>query len=121
MTPKQRFAQMIRAIEKAPPEQFDMSSWIEGTPRCFTAACALGWAAMDPKLKAEGLKFYGNTPFFRTRRGLGRGFGAAQLFFDISCKDADRLFEAVFYRKPFKPNVLRRLRAFLKRWEQRAQ
>lgn len=38
---------------------FNMGAWLEHTSSpCATAACAFGYAALDPRLQAEGLSLY---------------------------------------------------------------
>lgn len=107
---------------------FDLSTWIRGSSyydaigerTCGTAACACGYAALDPELQAEGLNLTiqmsdGKYRTLRTIRefndavreynGSGTieyegkmGFDAADLFFDIDCRATSYLFDPDEYR-----------------------
>jgi hypothetical protein len=62
---KERLLKLADFLEKVHPSNFNWDNWYSRRldskgaptkPRCGTMACALGWAALMPEFKAEGLK-----------------------------------------------------------------
>lgn len=94
-----RLERLIVVLERvhALRRHFDMERW---TTACGTASCALGWAAVDPVLKRQGLHLEGfptrRLPVFEDcyeARAGGR-------FFDISLDCAIYLFYPNSYELP---------------------
>lgn len=74
--------------------KFDMSEWYHEKP-CGSAACAAGFAAMDPIFNAQGLVLFpvDNQGEHMVRCGVLVGFGAIAGFFNISHSDARYICE----------------------------
>lgn len=118
--------EILRAVA-AQALPFDMDSWVGGDGEaCGTAACAFGYACLDPAFQAEGLKLtfwhrYHNPEsreprtiilttiedYNATRQIAGLydvayqghgGFSAAATFYDISLDAAEYLFDPGCYR-----------------------
>lgn len=54
-----RLKSIMNSVEKNHPKEFDICEWNEHKTNktgCGTTACALGWAASDPKFNKEGLQ-----------------------------------------------------------------
>lgn len=125
---------VLKQIE-AEDRPFDMWSWAhqEDEHPCGTAACALGWASLDPKFNAAGLELVaefedgrlvsftsiGNDddpdqvfPRFQGRNG----FDAGALFFDISYEESTFLFDPSSYDtgEPTPADVISHIEVLLK-------
>ena len=77
------------------PRQFDMRGW-QMELNCGTAACAVGFACLDPWFNEQGLAFNarGVTPQY----GDLLHWAAVTAFFDIDMYDANTLFDSGAYR-----------------------
>lgn len=137
MTPRERLQHLITILENVgktnPNIAFDMRSWIQTDkhktlePSCFTAACAFGHAALDPKFIAEGLHpellsySDGYTEieiiFVGRDKKRSESYRAASKFFDISFNDALYLFcPSMYGPRPTTPeNVIERIQEILDR------
>ena len=72
---------------------FDINNWFEEDD-CGTVACALGWAAIDPKFQAEGLFIDKNSePEFEG----AVTYLAGSHFFGISVDESCTLFAPYHY------------------------
>lgn len=109
--------------------EFDLSKWSLETKTCGTHHCALGWGAVDPVLKKQGLSFsHGD----KIRRGLVRavifnpnnlpdydpdikwGYQASSAFFDITDQESAWLFSPGAYKdKKNISTVINRLNGFI--------
>lgn len=100
--------------------KFDLTAWYHTLNQkkpisCGTTACAFGFAALLPEFKKQGLQQNGGAPFIMSKTRpdptLERyttattvngyrvtGFGAAAVFFDISIREAQELFNPANYR-----------------------
>lgn len=105
-----RLRRLIEVLEKVRDEErpFCMDVWVAAIPDdepplltvpvqdCGTASCALGWAARDPVLRAEGLGFYGGctAPHYKEgSRIMGSmGLRAGADFFEIGYQQSAELF-----------------------------
>lgn len=77
---RKRLLRLREILIALPAEKFSIDGWVS---ECGTVACAGGWAAMDPELKAEGLELrQGNQFMVPMFAGTG-GFRALQLFFGM--------------------------------------
>src|SRR6185436_15394119 len=107
----EQLAVMLDEYHEAPNRpRFDLKTWGEFEERrggflwlqkhpCDTAACAVGLACISRAFQAEGLSFertkeIGLQPLFAGRGG----WEAVHLFFDLTPKQADRLFRTGAYR-----------------------
>lgn len=126
---RERLKILVEVLDRVEAEggKFDMDRWVEpvgrqpdGTPAppsCNTAACAMGWAAVEPRFNAMGLKLRvmrsylspNSTWYEPTFNGLN-GMEAACEFFDLTLDDTAYLFDPTAYCKPaLLPTVRRRV------------
>lgn len=54
---RERLELLIDVLSKVPPPQFDIGTW-GMHHKCGTVACALGWAALDPRMNEQGLMMF---------------------------------------------------------------
>jgi hypothetical protein len=98
---RERLEHLKVVLSNVKPEKFDMSVWFTEHGTCGTAACAFGYAAMDPKFNVEGLTaaegWWGKIE--PTYAGQG-GFVAAMSFFDLNSEQATWLFSDGTYDAP---------------------
>jgi hypothetical protein len=93
-------------VEAVPPTTFDMEVFVEREVGggCGTAACAFGHAAFHPPFAAQGLKLsqlracggFSSRLLIPTFEGK-EGFAAAEVFFGISERNAEYLFDPSRY------------------------
>lgn len=101
---KERLLKLAALLDTVPDDKFDMGAWgtsarpIAKTPRCVTAACALGWATAIPEFHAEGLQLFaypGETQaFVEYQAHLDEEAGAR--FFGLTSAETCRLFLSGF-------------------------
>ncbi len=112
---RERLAIQVDILRHIEPETFDMSAWMRRRVHaCRTTCCAFGYAALDERLQAEGLRmrleFWDRPPIevksvaefnkaikggWRYARPTFEGkadYAAAAAFYDISYADAAYLF-----------------------------
>lgn len=119
-TGKKRLLQLADFLETLGPERFDLQWWAYNgfSPnKCGTTACAVGWATTIPAFKKAGLKLYrdyddGLYPIYKTYDS----WDAVKVFFKLSMKDAEWLFNSGYY--PVEQNnnpkyVAKRIREFV--------
>lgn len=72
---------------------------VDGALECGTAACAVGWAAINPEFRAQGftLKREPGASHLQPSYGGRSGWSAVDAFFELSGKDADILFSGSSY------------------------
>lgn len=101
-----RLLELADLLEHLPDNRFDYNHWVGddwGDAQdlsCGTTACALGWAATIPKLRAVGLRlarYYQGGPgvvhlYDQDDRLLASGTGAAEEVFGITRREASWLF-----------------------------
>lgn len=96
--------------------KFNIDMWVEPRfdaekvpllPSCETSACALGWAAADPRFMAMGLRLIRMPPLGNksTRTWVPAyrgwlGYEAAAAFFDLPAAEAEWLFSPMKYTEP---------------------
>jgi hypothetical protein len=116
---RSRLQHLITILEAVPPERFNLNNW-----HCGTAACACGWAALDPQFMAEGftlLSTEGTTyPIFDYADGspLLEGFAAVRKFFGLNEEQVIDLFLHSSYVERDIPNpapqdVINRIKEYL--------
>jgi hypothetical protein len=111
-----RLERLILVLERVQTKGrfFDMEHW---TRRCGSASCAIGWGAVDPVLRRQGLRLesglYGKWKF--PVFDGARGFNAVSWFFEISGETADHLFTPERYQQvQVRPeHVIERIREVL--------
>lgn len=104
----ERLQHLITILRQVPAEDFDMAVW-----KCGTAACAVGWACLDPAFNEQGLSFAmpQELPTYASSRGgMCVHWDAVEVFFDLSELQARRLFSWDAYRifNNHKPTPTRR-------------
>ncbi len=55
---RERLNIQIDVLRQVEAEHFHMDTWADQHGPCGTTCCALGWAALDPRLQAEGLRLF---------------------------------------------------------------
>lgn len=114
-----RLNRLIEVLENVASKGrgFDMGVWCHKTP-CSTTACAVGWGAMDPVLRAQGLglvKFKGvlHRRYEPTYRG-NASIWAVMAFFGLTWGEAERLFTPGTYPTGVSPDMVAdRIRALI--------
>jgi hypothetical protein len=103
-TGEERLRQLLRVVEAAPDERFDMRDFHRET-RCGTAYCAAGWAALDPWFRentpiGEVLGVISRTDGGRTLEVMtpGCAFDSLADIFGLDRNDAVILFGATLNR-----------------------
>jgi hypothetical protein len=96
MTGRRRLQRLAEVLLHVNPSEFNMRHW-----DCGTAACAVGHAARDPLLAAEGIKI-GDSPFCNID-GVPVfnnmvGYSAVSKFFGIPESEVDAIFTVYGYR-----------------------
>lgn len=122
----ERLERLAALLDTVPPEKFDLGSWA-----CGTTACAIGWAALDPTFRSEGLRLdcvpspdtyhcYTVTDLTQTGGTFFPVFGkavyyaAAEAFWGLTNNQAHKLFAPWSYDPPGTPSdVAKRIRALL--------
>ncbi len=100
---------IMKEVAAGDASRFNLRSWFmdanigkfrsvkafeESHANCGTIACAFGWAALDPELRAEGLGYRAHSalsgvePFYEK----SSGYDAAVEFFHLSHEEVMRLF-----------------------------
>lgn len=116
---RQRLEHLIEVLDSVPRKRFSLDHW-----SCDTSACAVGWAAQDPKFKADGFKLarplldYEPHPVYQPVKGgpFTEGWEAVCEFFELTHEDAEWLFSIDCYDDfvAVKPrDVAKRIRALL--------
>lgn len=108
MTPRERLTIVAEILEARPEddEHFDIRVFVSHRP-CGTVACALGWAAMDPRLNDDGFGLHpGNVPLWNQGTNLK--------FFDLE----PHVYQSIFYSDgyenfPGPHDVARKIRGVL--------
>jgi hypothetical protein len=110
---------------------FNMNGWWRETnineSECGFAACAAGWAAMDPVFNELGL---GLDPTGLPSKGvryeiggnLFRGFSATSEFFGLTSSESMYIFDPCSYSKQGKitpQRVINHIKEVMKEWENR--
>ena len=54
---RERLELLIDVLSKVPLPRFDIGTWGMHN-KCGTVACALGWAALDPRMNEQGLMMF---------------------------------------------------------------
>lgn len=129
---------VMREVAKKPPEAFKMGRWAfkwekgeEGAPPCGTSACCAGWAGLDKRIQAMGLRTtmlnrYSNAMEEQAHircRGYrsdhftyrSQNFEHARAFFGVTYKQATALFASVHCTATKKAGQVARLRAVYER------
>lgn len=103
---------------RAPRKTFCMEIWHREDRECATAACALGWAAMNPTFMKKGLRLimagYANKkiPAFKRARGVPAG----AKFFGISEGEAGSVFTPSNARGDTPRAVARQVQRLIERY-----
>lgn len=106
----ERVARLVEVLDEVArcDAPFDIKRWA-----CGTTACALGWAARDPRLNREGLRLRPHSvqrcrldgceePYFSDHSGYHLGYDAASAFFGVDIAMAFDWFSPINYPKcPF--------------------
>jgi len=112
-----RLRLLEKAVREQPDELFDMANWVEPGP-CGTVCCAAGsYAVRYPK---GGLSLQGYGEGNRVRSSKTPGiveFEACAEVFGMTEDEAEQLFSPYFYMQPTKPNVLGRIRSYIRKAE----
>lgn len=119
---RRRVRRLMTVLRHVTPEMFNMDLWAEKIGKsCNTVACAAGHSAMDPKLRAQGLRLKrwrlgcmsGVEVAFRSRTEIG----ALRAFFGITYEEAMKIFvNAENYHGLIRPHhVNRKLEQLLAR------
>lgn len=114
-----RLAMKMERIRPTKTRHFHLAHW-EEEQDCGTAACAVGYAMVDPWFNARGLK---RDPFGVPVCGIYRGGSAAIEFFRLSRRDMEHLFYPGHYKLDERGNprvVAKRIREFLAKCERRS-
>lgn len=144
---KQAMLQLVRVLEEVQAKELpiNLSNWISVVPgildnladlsvtkddfkelpsACGTAACACGYAALDPWFRQRGFEFYIEddqpTVVYRTDQGITLHWDAVDTFFGLAHSDASFLFSASGYSNGDYKNVdavLNRIKEFIKQVE----
>ena len=89
------------------PKEFNMEAWYS----CGTSACAVGYAAMHPWFRRQGLTLEVNYgPVYKG----DWGYRAAQKFFGLRLSETRYLMSAFLYKRGNRADVYRRIRKFVK-------
>ena len=124
MTSKERLERWAAVMDEvaADGRTLDMGSWMVGGPipghPCGMACCAVGWAALDLALSAEGLKLRAIRPdsCYPWYRGAS-GYGAIEKFFGIDEGQAAFVADPESYDgAPGAAEVAERIRALPPGW-----
>lgn len=110
---KERLLKLASFLDTLPPERFDIQHWVRydwgGKPdlSCGTSACALGWATTIPEFREAGLRLRQTTWGFvgvwcpgveeTDSHHHSMSQEAAQVFFGLAKKEADRIFMPDYY------------------------
>jgi hypothetical protein len=138
---RERLILLMDVLNNVPADHFNMNTWGMHTV-CGTAACALGWAALDPRMNEQGLVMFFVVPggyrrytpsadveplgFVFTPGIAGSGtfaptvqLAAAMQFFDITYETAEELFTLRGYGKdvPLPSDVINKIVDLLLRGE----
>ncbi len=118
-----RLLKVLRAVkrDKKKLRDFDLTHFGEIKPGCGTHLCAVGWGAVDPELRAQGLCLRASdkdTPMAFSvydEDTILWGWLAVESFFDLNYEDARYLFDSNWYTSARKIDpVIKRLSAFIR-------
>jgi hypothetical protein len=92
----QRLQHLREVIEGAPTDRFNMTA-VQQESECGIAYCAAGWAAQDPRFKAEGLSLtVGSGELTPPNYDIGlervTGWQAIERFFYLSRSEVSIMF-----------------------------
>jgi hypothetical protein len=103
----ERLVTVLEGVAADPQKRhhFDMGTWATEREKCGTTACACGWGAADPVLKAQGLALVPAQARYLVKGIVymdiayedALGMDAVAAFFGISFDDAVWLFDEVEY------------------------
>lgn len=109
---RERLTHLITVLEGVPKKAFDI--WLFRN-ECGTAACAVGWAGMDPVFQAQGFRLevnaYGGYPVFENHGA----WTSIEVFFDLPAEVAKYLFSGYEYSvlEPTPQHVIYRIKEVL--------
>lgn len=115
---RDRLLRTADILREVPDKHFSMEYWCT----CGTKFCAVGWAAQDPLLKAEGLKLVNMEREFLNRKEKPlspayktfEGWGAVEEFYGLDHDNANYLFNEEHYpKKVSKEEVIGRIYTFV--------
>ena len=91
-TGKRRLLKLAEFLEnEVEAKRFNMGRWgsgnEEGTPRCGTVACALGWASAVPSLRRAGVRL--------NRWGFNEPWRISKTVFDTSPEEFNAIFQPI--------------------------
>lgn len=123
-----RLGVALEAVKLAPPDRFDMRTWIRHGGECGTAACVCGWYAIST---APLFGWCLDGAVIKSDFGVPMRFAGWAEHFGIGASDAGYLFDATCYdpkydpndndfetdHKPTKEQVIERLTAFIEKHE----
>lgn len=114
----ERLTKLADFLDTVPERRFDLSRWraAKGTIECGFAGCAVGWASLIPEFRVDGLTLdseWGEPVFLHWESWL-----AVERFFDLSTRQAERLFGRSEYQEHPEPtpiDVTKRIRTLVNR------
>lgn len=109
---RERLLKVAEVLENLPKKRkFNRANWFEGFPgECGTAACAIGYATLDPWFKKRGFGCDNIEPIYRE----SEGWSAVHEFFRLNEDQSDWLFALENYARGNRYDVIRRIRKFVK-------
>ena len=109
-TGRERLRMLADFVETLPPERLSLARWFG-----FGKGCAVAWAATDPWFRAQGLRLQDpdNLTGCRPEFGQRTDWAAVASFFEITPRDAQRLFGGGSGVRPQPAALAGRIRAFL--------
>ena len=105
---------MAAVFDGVPAKHIDLNDFLQygcdpDPDSCGTVACAFGWMAMHPNMKAKGIELRHNG-YFRINDELATAIDAGERAFGLEYNDFWRLFNTSIGKAIFRRRIIKFLR-----------